>query len=202
MNRNLSPFKWRHYAPDVILLCVRWYCRYQLSYRDVEEMMRERGLDVDHSTIFRRVQRYGPEINKRIRQHLKMSVTSYRVDETYIKVGKTCKYLYRAVDKEGQTIEFMLSAKRDASAAKRFFKKMMRAEHRRLPFSISVDKNAAYPEAFSSSQEERGMPRDCKLRRVKYLNNVIEQDLVSSKESASLTMLQVISYCGAHARRH
>jgi transposase-like protein len=139
-------------------------------------MMRERGLDVDHSTVFRWVQHYAPEINKRVRQHLKMSGTSYRVDETYIKVGKTCKYLYRAVDKEGQTIEFMLSAKRDVSAAKRFFKKMMRAEHRRLPFSISVDKNAAYPEAFSTSQAEKIVPKDCKLRRVKYLNNVIEQD--------------------------
>jgi transposase-like protein len=84
--------------------------------------------------------------------------------------------LYRAVDKEGSTIEFMLSAKRDVSAAKRFFKKMMRAEHHRLPFSISVDKNAAYPEAFSTSQVERVVPKDCKLRRVKYLNNVIEQD--------------------------
>jgi IS6 family transposase len=80
------------------------------------------------------------------------------------------------VDKEGSTIEFMLSAKRDVSAAKRFFRKMMRAEHRRLPFSISVDKNAAYPEAFSASQEERIVPKDCKLRRAKYLNNVIEQD--------------------------
>jgi IS6 family transposase len=139
-------------------------------------MMRERGLNVDHSTIFRWVQRYAPEINKRIRPHLKMSGTSYRVDETYIKVGKICKYLYRAVDKEGQTIEFMLSAKRDVSAAKRFFKKMMRAEHRRLPFSISVDKNAAYPEAFSTSQAERIVPKDCQLRRVKYLNKVIEQD--------------------------
>jgi transposase-like protein len=138
--------------------------------------MRERGLDVDHSTVYRWVQRYAPEINKRIRQHLKMSGTSYRVDETYIKVGKTCKYLYRAVDKQGNTIEFMLSAKRDVSAAKRFFKKMMRVEHRRLPFSISVDRNAAYPEAFSASQVERIVPRDCKLRRVKYLNNVIEQD--------------------------
>jgi IS6 family transposase len=139
-------------------------------------MMRERGLEVDHSTVFRWVQRYAPELNKRIRPHLKMSGTSYRVDETYIKVGKTCKYLYRAVDKEGQTIEFMLSAKRDVSAAKRFFKKMMRAEHRRLPFTISVDKNAAYPEAFSTSQADRIVPKDCKLRRVKYLNNVIEQD--------------------------
>jgi IS6 family transposase len=176
MIRNSSPFKWRHYAPDVILLCVRWHCRYSLSYRDVEEMMKERGLDVDHSTVFRLVQRYAPEINKRVHQHLKMSGTSYRVDETYIKVGKTCKYLYRAVDKGGNTIEFMLSAKRDVTAAERFFKKMMRAEHRRLPFSISVDKNAAYPEAFSASQAEKIVPKDCKLRRVKYLNNVIKQD--------------------------
>ena len=176
MKSNKSSFKWRHYEPAIILLCVRWYCRYQLFYRDVAEMMRERGLDVDHSTVFRWVQRYAPEINKRIRQHLKMSGASFRVDETYIKVGKSCKYLYRAVDKEGQTIEFMLSARRDVSAAKRFFKKMMRAEHRRLPFSISVDKNAAYPEAFSTSQVERIVPLDCKLRRVKYLNNVIEQD--------------------------
>jgi transposase-like protein len=105
-----------------------------------------------------------------------MSGTSYRIDETYIKVGKSCKYLYRAVDKEGNTIEFVLSAKRDVSAAKRFFKKMMRADHRRLPFSKSVDKNAAYPEAFTSSQVDNVLPEDCTLRRVKYLNNIIEQD--------------------------
>jgi transposase-like protein len=176
VKQHKSPFEWRHFEPTIILLCVRWYCRYQLSYRDVEEMMYERGLNVDHSTVFRWVQRYAPEINKRLRPYLKMAGTSYRVDETYIKVGKTYKYLYRAVDKQGQTIEFMLSAKRDVSAAKRFFKKMMRAEHRRLPFSISVDKNAAYPEAFSTSQAEKIVPQDCNLGRVKYLNNVIEQD--------------------------
>jgi transposase, IS6 family len=91
------------------------------------------------------------------------------------------------VDKEGNTIEFMLSAKRDVSAAKRFFRKMMRADHRRLPFSISVDKNAAYPEAFTSSQEESVLPLNCQLRRVKYLNNVIEQDhrFVKKKVRAS-----------------
>ena len=176
LRQDKSSFKWRHFEPTIILLCVRWYCRYQLSYRDLEEMMDERGLSVDHSTVWRWVQRYAPEINKRIRQHLKMSGTSYRVDETYIKVGKSCKYLYRAVDKEGQTIEFILSAKRDVSAAKRFFKKMIRADHRRLPFSISVDRNAAYPDAFTTSQDEKVLPKDCKLRRVKYLNNIIEQD--------------------------
>jgi transposase-like protein len=158
--KSSSAFKWRHFEPTIILLCVRWYCRYQLSYRDVEEMMKERGLAVDHSTVFRWVQRYAPEINKRIRPHLKLAGASYRIDETYIKVGKTCKYLYRAVDKEGQTIEFLLSAKRDVAAAKRFFRKMMRADHRRLPFSISVDKNAAYPEAFTTSQKEKILPHD------------------------------------------
>ena len=142
---------------------------------------------MDHTTVFRWVQKYAPEINKRIRPHLKLAGASYRVDETYIKVGKSCKYLYRAVDKEGQTIEFLLSAKRDVSAAKRFFKKMMRADHRGLPISISVDKNAAYPEAFTSSQAEKILPADCKLRRVKYLNNVIEQDhrFVKKKVRAS-----------------
>jgi transposase-like protein len=116
-----------------------------------------------------------------------MSGTSYRVDETYLKVGKSCKYLYRAVDKEGNTIEFMLSAKRDILAAKRFFRKMMRADHRRLPFSITVDKNAAYPDAFTSSQDDKVLPKDCTLRRVKYLNNVIEQDhrFVKKKVRAS-----------------
>lgn len=134
----------------------------------------------------------GPEIragriNRRMRPHLKMSGTFYRIDETYVKVGAEWKYLYRAVDSAGGTIEFMLSAKRDVSAAKRFFKRVMRAEHRRLPFLISVDKNAAYPEAFSASQEERVVPKDCKLRRVKYLNNVIEQDhrFVKKKVRAS-----------------
>jgi transposase-like protein len=139
-------------------------------------MMRERSLEVDHSTVFRWMQRYAPEIDKRIRPYLKLSGMSYRLDETYLKVGKTCKYLYRAVGKRGQTIAFMLPAKRDVFAAKRFCKKMMRADHRRLPFSISVDKNAAYPEAFTSSQEEKVLPNDCTLRRVKYLDNIIEQD--------------------------
>ena len=188
MKHNSTAFKWRHYEASLILLCVRWYCRYQLSYRDLEEMMSERGLSVDHTTVWRWVQRYAPEINKRVRPHLKMAGPSYRVDETYIKVGKQWKYLYRAVDSTGHTGEFMLSAKRDESAAKRFFRKMMRAEHRRSPFSISVDKHASYPEALTSSQQAKIIHQDCLLRRVKYLNNIIEQDhrFVKKKARASL----------------
>ncbi len=138
-----------------------------------------------------------------MRPHLKMSGTSYRVDETYIKVGTEWKYLYRAVDKDGQTIEFMLSAKRDVAAAKRFFKKLMRAEHRRLPCSISVDKSAAYPDAFAASQAEKVLPEDCKLRRVKCLNNVtLTRSQVHQKEGAHRTMFQEVSHRRANARRH
>lgn len=176
MKNHKSPFKWRHFEPPIILLCVRWYCRYQLSYRDLEEVMRERGLSADRTTVWRWVQKYAPEINRRMRPHLKMSGTSYRLDETSVKVGTEWKYWYRAVDSAGNTIEFMLSAKRDAPAAKRFFKKSMRAGHRRLPFTVGTDKHASYPEAFAASVEEKVLPFDCKLRRVKYLNNVIEQD--------------------------
>jgi transposase, IS6 family len=111
LRQHKSPFKWRHFEPTIILLCVRWYCRYQLSYRDLEEMMRERGLTVDHVTIFRWVQKYGPEINRRMRPHLKMSGASYRLDETYVKVGTGWKYLYRAVDSLGCTIHLRRSVK-------------------------------------------------------------------------------------------
>jgi transposase-like protein len=111
-----------------------------------------------------------------MRPHLKMSGTSYRLDQTYVKVGSEWKYLYRAVDSAGQMIEFMLSAKRDVTEAKRFFKKLMRADHRRLPFTIRTDKHASYPEAFAAWVKEKVLPSDCKLRRIKYLNNVSGQD--------------------------
>ena len=103
-----------------MLLCVRWYLRCSLSYRDLEEMMRERGLQVDHTTIYRWVQHYAPELEKRARPHLKATNDSWRVDETYIKIKKTWTYLYRAIDSQGNTLEFLLSATRDAEAAERF----------------------------------------------------------------------------------
>jgi transposase, IS6 family len=120
-----NPFKWRHFEAEFILLCVRWYLRYSLSYRDLEEMMLERGLHVDHTTIYRWVQRYAPELDKRSRPHLKACNDSWRVDETYIKVRTSWMYLYRAVDSQGHTLEFLLSPTRDAQAAKGFFVKAL-----------------------------------------------------------------------------
>ncbi len=139
---NQSPFKWRHFEAEIILLCVRWSVRYSLSYRDLEEMMRERGLHVDHTTISRWVQRYAPELEKRCKPHLKVTNDSWRVDETYVKVKKVWMYLYRAVDSQGNTLEFLLSATRDAQAAKCFFSKTLAAPHTTTPRVINVDKNA------------------------------------------------------------
>jgi IS6 family transposase len=173
---NSNPFKWRHYQSEIILLCVRWYLRYALSYRDLEEMMNERGLSLDHTTIYRWVQAYAPELEKRIRPHLRLTTDSYRVDETYVKVKGAWKYLYRAVDSRGQTIDFMLSAKRDARAAKRFFRKILKAVSHSTPRVINADKNPAYPPAVEQLKEEGTLPSRTQLRQCKYLNNLIEQD--------------------------
>src|SRR4028119_888541 len=141
------PFKWRHFESDIILLCVRWYLRYPLSYRNEDSMMLERGVEVDHTTVYRWVQTYGPELDKRCRTHLRPTNDSWRADETYIEVKGEWKYLYRAVDSAGNTLDFMLSAKRDGKAATRFFRKVLKAEHTQTPRVITVDKNAAYPVA-------------------------------------------------------
>jgi transposase-like protein len=171
-----SPFKWRHCEADLILCAVRWYLRYALSYRDVEELLHDRGVSVDHTTVFRWVQCYAPELEKRCRTRLKGTNDSYRVDETYIKVKKQWCYLYRAVDSEGSTLDFILRATRDAKAAERFFRKVLRAGHTVPPRVITVDQNAAYPPAFEVLQQEGTLPETCLLRPCKYLNNVIEQD--------------------------
>ncbi len=112
-----QPFKWKHFQGEIILLCVRWYLKYALSYRNLEEIMAERGLGVDHTTIYRWVMAYAPELETRSRNYLKPTNDSWRVDETYIKVKGKWKYLDRAVDSNGNTLEFMFSAKRDKLAA-------------------------------------------------------------------------------------
>jgi transposase, IS6 family len=171
-----SPFKWRHFEGEIILLCVRWYLRYALSYRDVEELARERGLSVDHTTAFRWVQRDAPALDQRCRPHLRATNDSYRVDETYIKIKKQWYDLYRAVDSSGATLDFMLSATRDADAAERFFRQVLQASHTLTPRVITVDKNAAYPPGFDALQHDGTLPETCLLRQCKYVNNVVEQD--------------------------
>jgi DDE domain len=112
----VSDFKGRHFEGEIVLWAVRWYCRYGVSYRDLEQMMGERGVSADHSTIFRRVQKYAPEIEKRLRwQWRRPRSTSWRIDETYVKVRGRWAYLYRAVDKFGNTIDFYLSPTRNAN---------------------------------------------------------------------------------------
>ena len=171
-----DPFKWKHFQKEIILLCVRWYLRYSLSYRNLEEMMLERGLEVDHTTIYRWVIELAREIDKRSRPYLNPTNDSWKVDETYIKVKGKWKYLYRAVDSDGNTLDFMLSARRDAKAAKRFFKKVFLAKHNGQPKVINVDKNAAYPPAIKQLKKQKILDKDSELRQVKYLNNRIEQD--------------------------
>jgi len=122
--RAMSEFKGRHFEGEIVLWVVRFYCRYGVSYRDLEQMMGERGVSVDHSTIYRWVQRYAAEIEKRLRwQWRGPRSTSWRVDETYVKVRGQWTYLYRAVDKHGNTIDFYLSPTRNTAAAKRFLGK-------------------------------------------------------------------------------
>ncbi len=129
-----------------------------------------------HVTIFRWVQEYGPEIDKRCRPYLKPTNDSWRVDETYVKVKGKWKYLYRAVDSQGNTLDFLLTAKRDAQAAKRFFRKTLKALHTSSPRVITVDKNAAYSKAINELIADEELPKKVKLRQKKYLNNIVEQD--------------------------
>src|SRR5216684_655559 len=169
-------FKWRHFEPEIIVCAVRWYLRFSLSYRDVEELLMERGLPADHTTIWRWVQRYAPELNKRCRRELKPTNGSWRVDETYICQGGSWRYLYRAVDSTGATIDFWFSAERDAAAAKQFFQKALQAPGHPRPRVITVDGNPSYARVIAELKQERKLGRRCRCRTCPYLNNVVEQD--------------------------
>ncbi|TCT27934.1 IS6 family transposase [Martelella mediterranea] len=174
----MSDFKWRHFQGDVILWAVRWYCRYGISYCDLEQMMGERGVPVDHSTIYRWVQKYAQEIEKRLRWHWhRPQSTSWRVDETYVKVRGKWTYLYRAVDKFGNTIDFYLSPTRNAKAAKRFLGKALNGlKDWEKPTFINTDKAPTYGIAIAQLKAEGRCPNDLVHRQVKYLNNVVEAD--------------------------
>ena len=174
-----TDFKWRHYRGEIILWAVRWYCRYGVSYRDLEEMLKERGVDVDHSTIYRWVQHYAPEMEKRLRWHYRPRsfAGSCRVDETYIKVKGKWTYLYRAVTKTGATIDFYLSQTRNSKAAKRFLSKALRPlKDWEKPYVINTDKAGCYRQAIRELKKEGKCPKSTEHRQIKYLNNVIEAD--------------------------
>jgi transposase, IS6 family len=169
-------FKWRQTVPALILCAVRWYLRYSLSLRDVEELLAERGLEADHTTIWRWVQRYGPELEQRLRRHLKPTNKSWRVDETYVRVkGRWC-YLYRAIDSTGATIDFLLSALRDAAAAKRLLRKALSDSSHPQPRVINTDLAPIYGSAIPDIKKEGTLRRRCRHRPVQYLNNILEQD--------------------------
>ena len=169
-------FKWRQTEPALILCAVRWYLRYSLSFRDVEELLVERGLETDHTTVWRWVRCYGPELEQRLRRHLKPSNKSWRVDETYLRVkGRWC-YLYRAIDSSGATIDFLLSALRDGAAAKRLFRKALSDPSHPQPRVINTDQARIYVSAIAVIKKEGTLRRRCRHRPVQYLNNVLEQD--------------------------
>ena len=170
---------------------MRWYLRYSLSLRDVEELLAERGLGADHTTIWRWVQRYGPELERRLRGRLKPTNKSWRVDETYIRVqGRWC-YLYRAIDSSGATIDFLLSALRDAAAAQRLFRKALSEPSHPPPRVINTDKARLYGSAITGVKAEETLRRRCRYRPVQYLNNILEQgsssDQTTSEGQAELS---------------
>jgi putative transposase len=175
-------FKGRHFMKDIILLVVRWYISYALSYRDIEELMLERRIPVDHSTLNRWVICYAPLLEEEFRKHHKRKVgNSWRMDETYIKIKGIWKYFYRAVDKEGKTIDFMLSNNRNEAAAKAFFTKAIGSCG--LPEKITIDKSGANKAGIDAINIQLIILSllGCALiqidiRQIKYLNNIVEQD--------------------------
>jgi putative transposase len=165
-------FKGAHFPQEIILMGVRWYLAYSLSYRHVEELMAERGVPVDHATIQRWVIKYSRQLEEAFHRRKRPVWVSWRMDETYIRVKGVWRYLYRAVDKYGETIDFLLTENRDKEAALRFLKKAIRRNG--VPETITIDGSDAHAAAMKRYKQEYGTA--IPIRRVKYLNNVVEQD--------------------------
>ncbi|MBW4091504.1 MAG: IS6 family transposase [Proteobacteria bacterium] len=168
-------FEGRHFDREIIVLCVRWYLRFKLSFRDLVEMMGERGLSLAHTTIMRWVHHYAPEFERRWNRFAQPAGASWRVDETYVKVRGEWVYLYRAVDRAGNTVDFRLSRKRDVAAAKAFFRKAIKGQGSG-PRTVTLDGYAASHRAVREMKADGELAAETKLRSSKYLNNLIEQD--------------------------
>jgi len=168
----MSGFKRSHFERDVILWAVRRYAAYPISYRQLEEMMEEHGVEVDHATLNRWVLKYVPLLDQECRVRKRAVGSSWRLDETYVRVKGVWKYLYRAVDKAGATVDFLLTAKRDRKAALRLLHKAIKWNG--TPEKITIDKSGANTAAIEShnAETEAGI----EIRQIKYLNNIVEQD--------------------------
>ena len=176
-------FKGRHFDQEIIVLCVRWYLRYKLSFRDLAEMMAERGLSLAHTTIMRWIQCYVPEFEKRWNRFARPAGRSWRVDETYVKIRGRWTYLYRAVDKEGNTVDFLLRAKRDVAAAKAFFRRALQRQGQ-LPHKITLDGYQASHRGVADRHRSI-----LEIRVVALLDGGIESVHVDVKDLANLPLV-------------
>ena len=189
---NSDKFKNCHFPKAIVMSAVYWYLRYSLSYRDIEELMNERDVNVDHSTVQRWVIKYTGIVEEAFRKKKKSVEKSWRMDETYIKVKGKWHYLYRAVDKEGNTIDFLLSKRRDGKSAKKFFVKAI--DNNGLPEKITIDKSGANKIAIEECNS--GNKTSIEIRQIKYLNNIVEQDHRGIKRIIR-PMLGFKEYCSA-----
>nr|WP_313534017.1 IS6 family transposase [Brucella anthropi] len=170
-------FKGRHFDKSVILLCVRWYLSYNLSLRNLKEIMAERGIDLDHSTVHRWTQYFSPKLLERFNRRKRQVTPKWNVDETYVRVKGQWMYFYRAIDSNGDTVEFWFSKERDLRAAKRFMRKAL-ARHGR-PNHITIDGSQTNRTAIIQCDAEDRLKRDgnpIAIQSSKYMNNNIEQD--------------------------
>jgi len=167
-------FKYRHFDRQIIVLDVRWYVSYKLSYRDLVEMMAERGVELSHTTVLRWVQHFMPEFEKRWMRFARPVGKSWRVDETYIRIRGRWHYLYRAVDKRGRTVDFRLSEHRDIDAARAFFRKALATAG--APMRVTLDGHWPSQRALFLLRRENRIWRRVKVRTCAYLNNIVEQD--------------------------
>ena len=181
-----------HYPLEVMLTCVRWYVAYPLSLRHIEEMMAERGVVVDHATVHRWSLKIVPVLSEVCRRRKRSVGKSWRMDETYIKIRGHWRYLYRAVDQDGDTVDFLLTAHRDEAAARRFLKRAIDRHGR--PTTITIDKSGANTAAIASYNKDH--KARIGLRQSKYLNNIVEQDHRAIKRIAR-PILGFKSFCCA-----
>ena len=169
-------FRGFRFPAEVILWAVRWYLQFGISYRGLERLLADRGVAVDHVSLYRWVQRFAPALEKRTRRHLRPCRGPWHVDETYVRVGGGWRYLYRAVDRAGQTVDFLLCARRDKRAAKRFFRQALARGNTRHPRTLVTDRLKSYPGALRELKRAGELWRFTRHRRGRWLNNRVERD--------------------------